>query len=263
MKRRGFTLVEIMITVSIIGLISAIATPGFRRAVERVQEVGCIRNRGVVEETEQVFAFEQNRHSSNIAELINAGYLKHATECPADGTWRWASYPANDARHNSILECSVHGLRFSVGGGAPVTVSASDYSRLGGRWFQDGTDMWTAWRGQWLEYKFDFVDGAGVYNLDITAKNHASGDWSLVDGYENFRVEVYVDGQKQGTALIPASDDTYNTGNYAINIPNAGYHDIRLRWTNDAWNPGAHQDANIQFSEISFSSLSLQKQDCE
>jgi len=253
MKARGFTLVEIMIVITILGLISTVAIPNFRRGVEKAQEVGCLKNRRVVEDMEELFLCEQRQHTSSFDDLVDYAYLKKVPSCPAGGTWGWGNYATSSTNYKTLLECSVHGLEVPVGSTA-VTIDASKYTQVSSasRWFQDGTDMWTAWRYQWIEYTLDFTEGAGTYKISATAKNHA-GDWTIVDGYEYFHVKVYVDGKYEGTMFIPASDDTYNAGDLEVEIPDRGSHKVTLKWMNDAWDPGKNQDTNIKLKDISVS----------
>jgi len=58
-KKQGFTLVEIMIVVAIIGLLAAIAIPNFVRARTTSQQNACINNLRLIDSSKQQWALEQ------------------------------------------------------------------------------------------------------------------------------------------------------------------------------------------------------------
>ncbi|HEY4416704.1 MAG TPA: prepilin-type N-terminal cleavage/methylation domain-containing protein [Verrucomicrobiae bacterium] len=63
-KNGGFTLVEIMIVVAIIGLLAAIAIPNFVKARQTAQANACINNLRVIDGAKQQWALEKGQASS-------------------------------------------------------------------------------------------------------------------------------------------------------------------------------------------------------
>jgi len=62
--RAGFTLVEIMIVVAIIGLLAAIGIPNFVRARQTSQTKACINNLRIIDQAKQQWALEYGQVSS-------------------------------------------------------------------------------------------------------------------------------------------------------------------------------------------------------
>jgi prepilin-type N-terminal cleavage/methylation domain-containing protein len=65
-NQAGFTLIEIMIVVAIIGILAAIAVPGFQRAIETSRQRACALNRKNIDHAKLQWATENKQSVSAI-----------------------------------------------------------------------------------------------------------------------------------------------------------------------------------------------------
>jgi prepilin-type N-terminal cleavage/methylation domain-containing protein len=93
--RAGFTLVEIMIVVAIIGLLAAIAIPNFVNARAKSQATACINNLRQIDSAVQQFAMENGKPAgstinwpSDLTPYIKMNANGSIPSCPANGSYQ-------------------------------------------------------------------------------------------------------------------------------------------------------------------------------
>src|SRR5260370_11086719 len=106
-RRLGFTWVEIMIVVAIIGLLAAIAIPNFVKARTTSQANACINNLRQMDGAAQEWALENKQQSgasvgtTDITPYIKLDSTGNLPACPGGGTY--ATKDRDNTHLNSTL----------------------------------------------------------------------------------------------------------------------------------------------------------------
>jgi prepilin-type N-terminal cleavage/methylation domain-containing protein len=88
--RRGFTLTEMMVVTTLIGVMAAISVPSFQRAVEQSRGDVAVANLRAIWAAERIFWLENRNYTSSLSALQSLGVLDGAI--PADGVGSMGGY---------------------------------------------------------------------------------------------------------------------------------------------------------------------------
>ena len=85
-NQKGFTLVELVVVIAILGILAGLAIPRFMSATETARGARIIADMRTLESAETLYNVEKGVYTKNMSDLINAGYLA-AEPIPPQGAY--------------------------------------------------------------------------------------------------------------------------------------------------------------------------------
>lgn len=105
-SNKGFTLVEIMIVVVIIGLLAAMAIPAFQKVRASSQDKAVLNNMRQLGAAADQYFLENGTSNANIVSLVGSSYYIKALNTVAN-----ESYPSDYTQGITITVSNVAGVR--------------------------------------------------------------------------------------------------------------------------------------------------------
>ena len=101
--RRGFTLIEILIVVTIIGILVTLAQPSFHRAVTAAKEATLKENLFILRDVIDQFYADNTKYPAALTELVEKGYIRQVPKDPITGSAdTWVIVPATDEQGQQV-----------------------------------------------------------------------------------------------------------------------------------------------------------------
>lgn len=88
-REKGFTLIELMITIAIVGILAGIAIPSYRHALQKAKEAVLAENLWTMRDLIQQYYVDKGEYPPSLEELASAGYIKQIPRDPFLGEAEW------------------------------------------------------------------------------------------------------------------------------------------------------------------------------
>lgn len=96
----GFTLIELIVVLAIIGLLASIVAPRYVRTVDNAREASLRTSLNVMRDAIDKYVGDKGRYPESLSELVKMGYIRQVPEDPVTGrrdSWQMLPPPV-DAR---------------------------------------------------------------------------------------------------------------------------------------------------------------------
>lgn len=93
---RGFTLIEMMIVISIIGILAGIALPMYQKSVVRAREAVLKEDLYQMRDAIDKHFADHGRYPANLQELVEKKYLRAVPVDPLTSDTKWVEVPDDD-----------------------------------------------------------------------------------------------------------------------------------------------------------------------
>lgn len=103
--RRGFTLIELMVVMSIIALLLTIAVPRYLSSVERSKEAVLHSDLATMREAIDKYYGDRAKYPDTLDELVSGKYLRNLPQDPfTESTTTWVAVPPEDPAKGGVYD---------------------------------------------------------------------------------------------------------------------------------------------------------------
>lgn len=101
---RGFTLIEMLVVIAIIGVLAALAVPNVVKAITTAKEKACEANIRTLQNAVELYYIDNNEWPADLSALT-PDYVRQTPDCPLGGEYQ---IEVSDDRKTATVVCT-HG----------------------------------------------------------------------------------------------------------------------------------------------------------
>jgi prepilin-type N-terminal cleavage/methylation domain-containing protein len=113
-RNRGFTLIELMITMCILGILVSFIIPTMFQSIQRARATNCILYRQNIQTAADIYIKTHNLMPGDalptIPQLVAENLLPGEDHCPSGGVYVWSHPNYQGPSTPFLLSCSIHFL---------------------------------------------------------------------------------------------------------------------------------------------------------
>jgi len=104
-KRRGFTLVELMVVMTIIALLISVVVPDYMGKMRRAEEAVLQENLTLMRDSLDKHYADTGRYPTSLEELVAKHYLRAIPKDPfTQSASTWVAVPPGDSRKGNVFD---------------------------------------------------------------------------------------------------------------------------------------------------------------
>jgi general secretion pathway protein G len=117
-RQRGFTLIEMVVVISMILILLSVALPMYNQSIQRSKEARLHQNLKVLNDLIQQYSLDKKKAPQALTDLVESGYIKFIPDDITGSNTTWVTEPEDSQNCWDPNECgigSVHSGSDEVG----------------------------------------------------------------------------------------------------------------------------------------------------